>query len=94
MEMPIIGHSSFLESTILYHCKNLKEYKGIDLKILFDLIEPLSELSKMIGMKEVKENMVNQIIFFLQKLNQKETIKMIVSLCISQIQEYLRINYV
>lgn len=55
----------------LYHCKNLKEYKGIDLKILFDLIEPLSELSKMIGMKEVKENMVNQIIFFLQKLNQK-----------------------
>jgi hypothetical protein len=55
----------------LYHCKNLKEYKGIDLKILFDLIEPLSELSKMIGMKEVKENMVNQIIFFLQKLNIK-----------------------
>jgi len=55
----------------LYHCKNLKEYKGIDLKILFNLIEPLSELSKMIGMKEVKENMVNQIIFFLQKLNIK-----------------------
>ena len=55
----------------LYHCKNLKEYKGIDLKILFDLIEPLTELSKMIGMKEVKENMVNQIIFFLQKLNVK-----------------------
>ena len=55
----------------LYHCKNLKEYKGIDLKILFDLIKPLSELSKMIGMKEVKENMVNQIIFFLQKLNNK-----------------------
>ena len=55
----------------LYHCKNLKEYKGIDLKILFNLIEPLSELSKMIGMKEVKENMVNQIIFFLQKLNVK-----------------------
>ena len=43
----------------LYHCKNLKEYKGIDLKILFDLIKPLSELSKMIGMKEVKENMQN-----------------------------------
>lgn len=55
----------------LYHCKNLKEYKNINLKILFDLIEPLSELSKMIGMKEVKENMVNQIIFFLQKLNSK-----------------------
>jgi SpoVK/Ycf46/Vps4 family AAA+-type ATPase len=55
----------------LYHCKNFKEYKGIDLKILFNIIQPLSELSKMIGMKEVKENMVNQIIFFLQKLNKK-----------------------
>jgi len=55
----------------LYHCKNLKEYKGINLKILFDLIEPLSELTKLIGMKEVKENMINQIIFFLQKLNVK-----------------------
>jgi hypothetical protein len=55
----------------LYHCKNFKEYKDINLKILFDLIEPLSELTKMIGMKEVKENMVNQIIFFLQKLNSK-----------------------
>ena len=56
----------------LYHCRNFKNYKGIDLKILFDLIEPLSELSRMIGMKEVKENMVNQILFFLQKLNQKD----------------------
>lgn len=56
----------------LYHCRNFKNYRGIDLKILFDLIEPLSELSRMIGMKEVKENMVNQILFFLQKLNQKD----------------------
>jgi len=55
----------------LYHCKNFKEYKGIDLQIVFNLIEPLSELSKMIGMADVKENMVNQIIFFLQKLNNK-----------------------
>jgi hypothetical protein len=56
----------------LYHCKNLTNYKGIDLKILFNLIQPLSELSRMIGMKEVKEIMVNQILFFLQKLNQKD----------------------
>ena len=56
----------------LYHCKNFKTYKGIDLKILYNLIQPLSDLSKLIGMKEVKENMVNQILFFLQKLNQKD----------------------
>lgn len=56
----------------LYHCKNFTSYKGIDLKVLFNLIKPLSELSNLIGMTEVKDTMVNQILFFLQKLNQKE----------------------
>ena len=64
--------NDLIEYGKLYHCKNFKLYKGIDLKILFDLIQPLTELSNLIGMKEVKENMVNQILFFLQKLNQKE----------------------
>ena len=55
-----------------YHCKNLTTYKDINLEILFNLIEPLSELSKLIGMKEVKQSMVDQILFFLQKLNHKD----------------------
>jgi hypothetical protein len=64
--------NDLIEYGKLYHCKNFKSYRSIDLKVLFDLIQPLTELSNLIGMKEVKENMVNQILFFLQKLNQKE----------------------
>ena len=55
-----------------YHCKNRRYYKDISLEILFNLIEPLTEMTKLIGMKEVKQNMVDQILFFLQKLNHKE----------------------
>jgi hypothetical protein len=53
--------NDLIEYGKLYHCKNFKSYRGIDLKVLFDLIQPLTELSNLIGMKEVKENMVNQI---------------------------------
>jgi len=55
-----------------YHCKNLKEYRGISLEIIFNLIEPLNELVNLIGMQEVKQSMVDQILFFLQKLNHKD----------------------
>jgi SpoVK/Ycf46/Vps4 family AAA+-type ATPase len=64
--------NDLIEYGKLYHCKNFTSYKGIDLKVLFDLIKPLSELSRLIGMTEVKDTMVNQILFFLQKLNQKD----------------------
>ena len=56
-----------------YHCKNNKEYHGINLRIMCNLVSPLTDLQKLIGMEEVKENIVNQIIFFLQGLNQKES---------------------
>lgn len=55
-----------------YHCKNLTSYHDINLEILFYLIEPLTELSRLIGMQEVKQSMVDQILFFLQKLNHKD----------------------
>jgi SpoVK/Ycf46/Vps4 family AAA+-type ATPase len=35
-------------------------------------VEPLTKLSKMVGMKNVKENMVNQIVFFLQGFDKKD----------------------
>jgi SpoVK/Ycf46/Vps4 family AAA+-type ATPase len=72
IQKEVTSIDDLIEYGKLYHCKNFKYYKGIDLKILFNLIEPLTELSKLIGMKEVKENMVNQILFFLQKLNQRD----------------------
>ena len=50
----------------------IAEEKDIDLKKLFNLIEPLTELKNLVGMQSVKESMVDQILFFLQKLNKKE----------------------
>ena len=55
-----------------FHCKNRQEYFGINLRILCKLVSPLMELESLIGMKKVKENIVNQIVFFLQGLNQKD----------------------
>ena len=46
-----------------------KKRYNIDLKTLNNLIEPLEELKKMIGMTSVKENIVDHIIFYLQKLD-------------------------
>ena len=60
-----------IELGYFYHCKKRTTYKDIDLLKLLNLIEPLLELKKLVGMKSVKESMVDQILFFLQKLNVK-----------------------
>lgn len=54
-----------------FHCKKNKEYNGISLRILCNLVEPLSELNDMVGMVSVKESLINQIIFFIQGFNKK-----------------------
>ena len=61
-----------LELGKLYHCKKNKTYKGLDLKTICKLGEPLTKLNEMVGMKKVKDDIVNQIIFFLQGFNKKE----------------------
>ncbi len=55
-----------------YHCKKNTVYFGINLRILCNLVSPLTALRNLVGMKNVKENIVNQIVFFLQGFNQKE----------------------
>lgn len=55
-----------------YHCKKNTVYYGVNLRILCNLVQPLTKLKKMVGMKKVKENIVNQIIFFLQGFNKKD----------------------
>ncbi|CAH6421852.1 AAA family ATPase [uncultured virus] len=52
-----------------YHCKKNRSYHGINLRILCNLVQPLTELKNLIGMKSVKENIVNQIIFFILGFN-------------------------
>jgi SpoVK/Ycf46/Vps4 family AAA+-type ATPase len=45
-----------------------KKY-NIDLKILHKLVEPLTELNNMIGMKKIKEDIVDYILFKVQNLD-------------------------
>jgi hypothetical protein len=71
-EKSVESIDDLIEMGYQYHCKKRISYKGVDLKRLFNLIEPLIELKNMVGMKTVKESMVDQILFFLQKLNKKE----------------------
>lgn len=49
-----------------YHCKKNILYKGINLRLLCDIVEPLTELNKMVGICDVKKKIVNQIIFFVR----------------------------
>jgi SpoVK/Ycf46/Vps4 family AAA+-type ATPase len=42
---------------------------NINIKMLHDIKEPLIELNNMIGMKELKNNIVDQILYFMQELH-------------------------
>jgi len=55
-----------------YHCKKFKIYYGVNLRILSKLVKPLTDLNNLIGMNKVKEQIVNQIIFFLHRFNVKD----------------------
>ena len=48
-----------------YHCRMRRMYNGIDLKILFSIREYLQELDMMIGLSEIKEEIVNMIIYLM-----------------------------
>jgi len=49
--------------------KNKKKLYSIDLKILNQLVEPLTELKNMIGLDDIKKQIFEQIIFYLQNLD-------------------------
>lgn len=80
IEVPKYDYISNIDELIelgkTYHCKKNREVNGINLRLLFNLIAPLNELNSMIGMKKVKEHMVNQILFFLQGFNKKDKCNM------------------
>lgn len=70
VDIPLITNISHVEDLIKigksYHCKKHTEFAGMDLKLLCNLVTPLVKLNDMIGMKIVKEHIVDQILFFLQ----------------------------
>jgi SpoVK/Ycf46/Vps4 family AAA+-type ATPase len=45
---------------------------NIDIKALHNIKEPLQELNSMIGMKDLKNNIVDQILYFVQKLHKNK----------------------
>ena len=85
MDKDIDSIDDLIELGYYYHCKKRKTYRDIDLEKLFNLIEPLMEMKNLIGMKTVKESMVDQILFFLQKLNKKDKCNECIN-CINQME--------
>lgn len=57
--------NDLIKLSTYYHCKMRRYYNGIDLKILFGIKEHLEELNKMIGLENIKEEIVNLIIHLL-----------------------------
>jgi hypothetical protein len=49
-----------------FHCKINKMFYNINLRVLSELKESLSKLNNIIGMQNVKEKLVDQILYFLQ----------------------------
>lgn len=51
--------------------KTNRFYKNINMIMLWDILDDLEELNKMIGMKSLKETIFYQIIYYLQNMHQK-----------------------
>jgi hypothetical protein len=67
-----ISHiNDLIELGKTYHCKKNTEFDGLNLRVLCNLVTPLTELCDMIGMENIKTQMVDQILFFLRGLNKK-----------------------
>lgn len=52
-----------------YNCISHKSYNGINLRILNNLIEPLIELDNMIGLTELKNELINKILYICRGYN-------------------------
>ena len=62
-----------------YHCKKNLKFHNLDLKILCNLVNPLTDLNNMVGMEKVKKDLVNQIVFFLQGFNNNDMLHTIIT---------------
>ena len=59
-ELIILGES--------YSCKNFNIYKGINLRILNELVPVLRELNEMVGLSNAKEQVITHILYFIRGL--------------------------
>ena len=68
IEVNVNNISDFIDITNTYAYEKNKKY-NIDLKSLHYIKDELVELNNMIGMKEIKESIINQLVYFMQKLH-------------------------
>lgn len=52
-----------------YHPRHNPRFYDLDLSLLHQLVEPLTSLRNLVGMHKVKQDIVSQIVFFVQELN-------------------------
>ena len=71
IEVEINNISDILTLIDTYNIDPAIKY-NIDMKALHNIKEPLDELNNMIGMKDLKNNIVDQILYFVQKLHKNE----------------------
>jgi ATP-dependent 26S proteasome regulatory subunit len=64
-----INNINDLLNLIQTYPDNLENDYNINMKILHKIKEPLTDLNNMIGMKNLKENIVDQILFYIQNLH-------------------------
>ena len=60
--------NDIIQLTKMYPLDKTKEY-NINMEALHKIVKPLTELDNMIGMKNIKENIVDQILYYLQNLH-------------------------
>ena len=54
-----------------YPCVDNIEY-NINIKIISQIVEPLKELDEMIGMKNLKDNIIDQVLYYVQGFHEME----------------------
>jgi len=72
IEVEINNISDILKIIEKYNVDPSIKY-NINMKTLHDIKEPLEELNNMIGMKDLKNNIVDQILYFAQELHKSQT---------------------
>ena len=65
----IVTIKDLIKLSEYYHCRMRKNYNGIDLKILLNITPFILELDGMIGLSNIKEEIVNMIIYLLLMKN-------------------------
>jgi len=68
IEQKINNINDLIQLTVDYPNDPHTEY-NINMELLHNIKEPLIQLNHMIGMKQVKENIVDQILYYMQSLN-------------------------